>query len=256
MASWRDFRWQVIHQHLANPGWHVALDQVLLDEVAAGVRPPLLRFWEWDGKCAVLGRFQSLANEIHPRGTQQQEVTLLRRISGGGTMYMNAPHCITYSICVPESLVEGMPFRESYAFLDRWVVDALNRLGIEAWYKPINDITSPRGKIAGAAQLRRRGTVLHHTTLAYDMDQAAIKAVLRTGLERLSEKGIASAVKAVDPLRRQTDLPREAVIAALIDSFSQQCELTESQLTTEEIAAAKKLFTDKLGTREWLERVP
>src|SRR3712207_8742131 len=41
----------------------------------------------------------------------------------------------------------GMSFPESYAFFDAWVVDALRTLGIDAWYAPLNDITSSSGKI-------------------------------------------------------------------------------------------------------------
>ena len=65
-----------------------------------------------------------------------------------------------------------MSFADSYAFLDDWVLVALRSLGIEASYQPLNDITSPSGKIGGAAQKRlgngRR--VLHHVTMSYDMD--------------------------------------------------------------------------------------
>lgn len=53
-------------------------------------------------------------------------------------------------------------------------------LGLSAWYQPLNDISSTQGKIAGAAQKRVAGrTVLHHATMAYDMDAAMMRRVLR-----------------------------------------------------------------------------
>src|SRR3546814_2311031 len=86
---------------------------------------------------------------------------------------------ITYSITAPMTLVEDMTFEQAYAFMDQWVIEALGGLGIKAWYQPLNDITSSAGKIAGAAQTRRRGAVLHHVTMAYDIDAVRMLEVLR-----------------------------------------------------------------------------
>lgn len=69
-------------------------------------------------------------------------------------MFMEGGNCVTYSLYAPEKLVAGLSYVESYVFLDRWVIAALAHLGINAWYVPINDITSDGGKIGGAAQKR------------------------------------------------------------------------------------------------------
>ena len=76
----------------------------------------------------------------------------MRRISGGGAMFIEPEGAITWSLYAPESMAAGMTFAESYRFFDAWVVDALRELGIDAWYAPLNDITSAAGKIGGAAQ--------------------------------------------------------------------------------------------------------
>src|SRR5699024_11186934 len=120
---------------------------------------------------------------------------------------------ITYSLVVPNSLVEGLSFERSYSFLDDWIITDLEKLGIGAKYVPLNDITSPAGKIAGAAQKRlASGAVLHHVTMAYDIDQDKMAEVLRTGQEKMSDKGTKSAKKRVDPLRSQTGMAREDII--------------------------------------------
>ena len=109
-----------------------------------------------------------------------------------------------------------MSFAESYRFFDAWVVAALRELGIDAWYAPLNDIASAAGKIGGAAQARRAGAVLHHTTMAYDMNGALLSQILRVGKEKLSDKGVPSADKRVSPLRQQTALPRQAIITHMV----------------------------------------
>ena len=79
-------------------------------------------------------------------------------MTGGGAMFVQPDAAITYSIYLPERYVEGLSFAESYAVLDSWVVATFRDLGVDAWYAPLNDITSAEGKIGGAAQAdgRRR----------------------------------------------------------------------------------------------------
>src|SRR6185312_12429308 len=149
---------------------HLALDEVLLDEVAAGRRAPTLRIWEWSAAAIIIGIFQSLKNEVDEAAARRFGVQVVRRISGGGAMFVEPGSAITYSIYAPEALVAGMSFQESYASMDAFALQALEKVGIDAWYQPLNDITSRDGKIGGAAQARRRGAVLHHVTMAYDMD--------------------------------------------------------------------------------------
>jgi lipoate-protein ligase A len=149
-----------------------------------------------------------------------------------------------------------MSFPESYAFFDAWVIDALRELGVEAWYQPLNDITSTGGKIGGAAQARRGGAVLHHTTMAYQMNTDLMSKILRVGQEKLSDKGVKSADKRVGPLRQQTDLDRDVIIHHLIGHYRSRFGLVDDQITDSEYAEAKRLAGERFGTREWIYFLP
>jgi lipoate-protein ligase A len=256
-SDWREHDWHLIHEPAQEPVLHMALDQVLAEEVGAGRRPPTLRVWEWASPAVVIGSFQSLRNEVDTEAAERYGVTVVRRISGGGAMFIEPGNTITYSLYAPDTLVAGMSFAESYAFLDDWVLGALGELGIRAWYRPLNDITSDHGKIAGAAQKRlASGVVLHHVTMAYDIDAAKMLRVLRIGREKISDRGVASAVKRVDPLRRQTGLPRERVIERMIEHFRGRYGLARDRVTGDELRLAGKYVTDKFSTPEWTARVP
>lgn len=100
------------------------------------------------------------------------------------------------------------------------------------------------------------GAVLHHVTMSYDIDADKMLDVLRIGKEKMSDKGTKSAKKRVDPLRRQTGLPREAVIERMIDSFRKRHGLTQGAVCAEELARAEELVRTKFGTAEWTARVP
>lgn len=255
-ARWLDHDWLLVRDEPRAPTLQMALDEVLVNEVGRGRRRPTLRFWEWTANAVVLGRFQSVRNEVDLAGAERHGMTVVRRVTGGGAMFVEPHNAITYSLYAPESLVKGMSFIDSYAFLDTWVIDALRALGVEAEYRPINDISSSQGKIGGAAQTRRAGAVLHHVTMAYDMDPAKMLQVLRVGREKLSDKGSVSANKRVTPLKQQTRLPREQIITLLAETFRERYGATPALLTPRELARAERLVTTKFATDEWLYMLP
>ncbi len=256
-ARWRDLDWHLVREGPQDPALHMAIDEVLLREVAAGRRPPTLRIWEWSAPAVVIGSYQSLRNEVDAVQARGLGFTVVLRISGGGAMFIEPANTITYSLYAPESLVAGMSFADSYAFLDDWVVGTLTEdLGLAAWYQPLNDITSSQGKIGGAAQKRRASAVLHHGAMAYDIDAQKMLRVLRIGRETLPGRGIPSAAKRVDPLRRQTRLPREQVIAAMMGCFRRRYGLAEGGLTHVELEAARDLARAKFRSGEWTARLP
>lgn len=255
--GWRDFDWEIVHEKAASPRMNLALDEVLTSRVGEGRRRPTLRIWEWDQSAVVIGSFQSYRNEVDPEGAAKHGFDVVRRISGGGAMLMAAGQIITYSLYVPASLVAGMTFADSYAFLDDWVLQALRSLGIDAVYQPLNDIASPTGKIGGAAQKRlANGGVLHHATLSYDIDGQVMTEVLRIGREKLSDKGTASAAKRVDPLRSQTGLERAEIIERFKDTFRSLTDAETGSISADEYADAEALVESKFATEAWLHRVP
>ena len=255
--SFNDYDWSYLAPQPLEPLQQMALDQVLTEQVGAGERGPTLRIWEWAKPAVVIGSFQSLRNEVDMEGAERYGMEVTRRISGGGAMFMELGTAITYSLYAPIDLVQGMSFQDSYAFLDDWVVQALRGLGIDASYRPLNDIQSPSGKIGGAAQKRLgSGAVLHHVTMAYDMDGDRMVEVLRIGREKISDKGVQSANKRVDPLKTHTGLSREAIMDHLVSSFTSSYGLTPGQITAEERERTATLATEKFATPEWFHRVP
>lgn len=256
-SSWDELTFDVFEPAVMEPVMHVALDEVLPLEVAAGRRPPLFRIWDWDSPLVVIGSYQSLRNEIDAEGAQRHGIGVVRRITGGGAMFMEPGNCLTYSLVVPTSLVEGLSFEQAYAYLDDWVMGALAEIGVKARYVPLNDIASEQGKIGGAAQRRFAGGVLlHHVTMAYDIDADKMGEVLRIGREKFSDKGTRSADKRVDPMRSQTGLAREQIIDGFLDHFRSRYDTRPATYTEAELARARELVESKFGTEEWTARVP
>lgn len=256
-TAWADHAWEIIGPSPMSITEQVALDEVLTRQVAAGERPPTLRLWDWNESAVVIGSFQSLANEVDPTAADEFDVRVVRRISGGGAMFMEPGNAITYSLYLPQSLVDGMSFADSYPFLDMWMMEALASIGIKAHYKPLNDIATDAGKIGGAAQKRlANGGLLHHVTMSYDIDANKMLQVLRIGREKISDKGIASAVKRVDPLKSQAHLARNEIIDAMIDTFTRRYAATVGGIDEATRQATRELVDSKFATETWTARVP
>lgn len=254
--------------HLANLDWdlipaspqtahmHMALDEVLLGHVIDGTRRPVIRFWEWTEPALVIGSHQSVSNEVDLPAARRLGFSVTRRMSGGGTMLCEPQRTITFSMYVPGATVEGLSFRQSYAALDAWAVAAFRALGVPASYREINDIISPRGKIAGAAQARRRGFVLHHTTIAHTMDVELLPRLIRIGRERISERGVRSADKPVSPLSWFTSLSCEETTRHMERFFAAHFRARAGELSNHELASARALVTEKYSTSAWVNRLP
>ncbi len=256
-VAWEDLDLEVIHGPSVAPVINVAMDETLPEDVAAGRRRPFMRIWEWNSPQIVIGSFQSYENEINQEGIDRHGITVSRRVSGGGAMFMEPGNCITYSLVVPTALVDGLSFEDSYPFLDEWVIEALAKVGVQARFVPLNDIASEKGKIGGAAQKRfANGYLMHHVTMAYDIDAEKMNECLRIGKEKIRDKGLRSAVKRVDPMRSQTGMEREAIIDILLDHFKTKYDAAEGQISAEDLETATLRAEQKFSTPGWVHRIP
>ena len=255
--SWEGIDFDVIHGPVVHPMINVAMDETLVEDVAAGLRRPFMRIWEWDAPQVVIGSFQSYQNEINQEGVERHGITVSRRVTGGGAMFMEPGNCVTYSLVIPTALVDGLSFEQSYVFLDQWVMEALEKVGVKARYVPLNDIASEVGKIGGAAQKRwAHGHMVHHVTMSYDIDANKMMDVIRIGREKVRDKGLRSAVKRVDPMRSHTGMERAEIIDVFLNHFKAKYSAAEGEITAADVEKAAQRCETKFATPEWIHRLP
>jgi len=185
---------------------------------------------------------------------QDNNIEVVRRITGGGAMFSEPGKVITYSIYIPKDQVNGN-IEESYQELDNFALEALQSLGLEVEYQPLNDIEHPDGKIGGASQLRKDNAVLHHTMMSYDLDTRKMLKALRIGKEKVSDKAIESAEKRVARISDHIEHSREEVIEALIENFVEDKDYDYGSLTKKELEEAEKLADEKFRTKEWNQKL-
>ena len=117
-------------------------------EVAAGGPPATIRFWQWASPAVVVGRFQSIPDEVHEDVAAKEGFTVVRRCTGGGAMFIEPGNTITYSLYAPRWFAADLDIEESYRLCDMWLIAALLRFAFYLHYST----TSPPAMARSAAR--------------------------------------------------------------------------------------------------------
>jgi lipoate-protein ligase A len=162
---------------LASPEEDLALDEALLLAAEAGQAGEVLRLWERPGPAVVLGSGCKLAEDVDVAACRAGGVPVLRRSSGGGTVLLGRG-CLCFSLVLAYDRAAALSeIRPSFAWILQRVIAGLAVPGVEQ--AGISDLAVAGRKFSGNAQQRKRHHLLHHGTLLYDMDLAAVSRYLR-----------------------------------------------------------------------------
>lgn len=232
---------------------NMALDEAISEAVANREVAPTIRFYRWSPSAVSIGYFQSLDDEVAVGKCAEAGVDVIRRRTGGGAVYHDYDGEITYSVIAPEALFpKGII--DSYHVICGWIVDGLARLGIEAEFKPINDIVlSENGKkISGNAQTRRGGVLLQHGTILFKVDVPKMFSLLKVGQEKIADKLIAAVEDRVTSLEMlKPELQMQDVYAALLESFTAGKQWDKGDWTLGEMQRAQELIQERYTTDKW-----
>lgn len=153
----------------------IAADFALLDEHAA-----TLRVWSCRETVAVLGISRDPSLDLHLDRCEREEVAVLRRSSGGGTVLLG-PGTLQYAILMPHESGDapGLDFVKHRA--SRLVIAALADAGVRAelGFDVSGDLRLGDRKIGGVALRRRRHATLLHGSILVDAELARIEHLLR-----------------------------------------------------------------------------
>lgn len=201
----------------------------------------------WRNRPAVVvGCYQNICREVHMRALLDRGIPVVRRMSGGGTVYHDLGN-LNYT------LISDQTGPLDYDRCLEPVIRALNALGVPAQKNRTCDIAVDGKKISGSAQKIAGGRVLHHGTLLFDSDLSLLDEIT-TGRKNdaFCSKGTESAICAVTNLRPYLKDDCEIVTFAkrlaeqLLPPGSEQIRLTEPQL-----AEVRRLADETYHAWDW-----
>jgi len=216
--------WRLLVDPPASGAWNMAVDEVLLDGIAAGTAPPTLRFYGWTPPCLSLGYFQPF-DVVDLDSCRALGVDIVRRPTGGRAILHDRE--VTYSVVLPAWVLgQDGGVLLSYHRLSLALQDGLRRLGVPATLAPASaapstavhgpacfdrpsahEILLNGRKLVGSAQVRRGGAILQHGSILVEPRIASLIACLRlpvgSGSQRI-EEGVAELLElAAKPRRRE-----------------------------------------------------
>ncbi len=229
---------------LPTPEENLALDEALLSGAEAG-GGEVLRVWEWPRPTVVLGSGGKLAEEVNVSACRADGVPVLRRSSGGGTVLLGGG-CQLFTLVLDTARARELSeVRASYAYILGRVTRALLPEAAGAALCGVSDLAIGGRKFSGNAQQRKQRHVLHHGTLLYAFDAAAVARYLpppprqpeyRAG--RAHAEFLTNLPLAADELTRRLRAEWGAEEAA--DAWPRE--------------GVARLAAEKYARREWVER--
>ncbi len=178
----------------------MAIDEALLRSYDGGDSPPILRFFRFQPSAITVGYSQEIDKVIDTEKCEGYDIPFVRRITGGGTVYHDYHGEITYSIITEQ--YDGS-IQESFEYLLNPIIDTLKEYGLEAAFKPYNDILVSKRKISGSAQRRGKKGLLQHGTLMYATDLEILSDILLLDEEKLKAKGVNSFFELVTTMEKE-----------------------------------------------------
>jgi len=236
---------------------NMAIDEALCRLRAKDKAVNTLRLYRWNPSAVSVGYFQNTLDEVDLDACKKFGVDVVRRMTGGGAVYHDYNGEVTYSLILKEGDL-GIPsdIIKSYEIICRGLVLAIRSLGLEAEFKPVNDVQIRNRKVSGSAQTRRWGVMLQHGTLLVER----MFQVLKVSKEKISDKLIKSVEERVTTLNRELNRKVDftEISEALERGFSEalNVDLIEAKLTREEMELAKKLREMKYAKKEWILERP
>ncbi len=243
--------WRLVDSGLVPPPVSAALDEAILEAHIAGMVPNTLHFYRRDRPTISLGYFQKVAESVDVPECGRRKVALVRRKSGGSSIYTDRGQLI-YGLVVRET---DLPAErgESFRMICTAIAKALSTFGVDAVYRPMNDVEVGGMKISGSAQLRRKRSVLQHGTVVVDTDLKQMDRVLRT-LKTAPGIGVrpsnrVTTLASLTGTAPDMELVKKALVSSFEDSF--KVRFVPGPLSEVEDAFVRKLVRERYSKKEW-----
>jgi lipoate-protein ligase A len=254
--------WRYLEDNAADAAEGLATDEALMltyGRTEQAAHEATLRLYTYRPHCALVGRYQSLEDEIDIDFCQDHDVQIGRRPTGGGAIIMGEGQL---GVAITARARPDEAPRQALKRYAHGVIAGLGELGIEAQFRSKNDLEVDDKKIAGLGlYLDSAGAILFHASVLVDLDVALMLRVLRIPGAKISDKAIARVGSRVTTVSKEIGADRSAAQtraafrAAFARTFS--VDLEPGKLASREAELQSELVVERYANEEWiLQRSP
>ncbi len=252
--STKPFR--VIDTGLRGGRANIAFDQAIIEARQQAKIPDTIRFIRFRPS-ALIGVHQYLRHEIKVDYCRTHDVEIGRRITGGGSLYLDEGQ-IGWELVFDRAALGRLDLAQVTRQTCEAFALGLNKLGIPARYRPRNDLEVDGRKISGTGGFFDGKLIFYQGTLLIDFDAAKIAACLNIPAEKLAKRDLATSMQRVITMReilgdRLPDL--KTIYAGLLAGFAEGLGVAPQwgAITPYEEELADRLFREEIGTDAYVE---
>ena len=234
-----------VDSNSTSPYFNFALEEYLLTQKDLG-DDEIFLFWR-TSPTVMVGRYQNTLAEINEPYVKANNVNLVRRNSGGGTIYTDMG-AWQFTFIQKNYKNEGISFSK----FTTPVVEALRAEGVDASFSGRNDLMIGNRKFSGNAQYIKDNAMLHHGSLLFDTDIKSMVEALSVSEEKIIAKGIKSVSQRVINVKEAmgegvtSEDFRDIMLKSLLKGSNKIYKLTD-----EDIKAIEKISKEKFESWEW-----
>ena len=229
-----------------NPKLNLALEEYVLRNFAS--QSDYLLFYI-NEPSIIIGRSQNTLEEINHDYVEENNIHVVRRITGGGAVYHDFGN-LNFSFITNHDSTSMSNFKK----FTQPVINALSKIGVEAELIGRNDILVNGKKISGTAQFSTGKRMISHGTLLFDTNLGEVVNALQVKMSKIESKGHKSVRSRVANISEFIDNPLtiEEFRALLLKGLYEEREPFETyHLTQEEWEAVNALKEEKYDAWEW-----
>jgi lipoate-protein ligase A len=234
----------LIQQKSTNPYFNIAAEEYLLKNFSDDIFTLYI-----NEPSIIVGKHQNTLAEINQEFVRSQSIKVVRRLSGGGTVYHDLGN-LNYSFIANGSEGKLVDFKK----FTQPIVDILLHLGIDAQLGGKNDIRIGEMKISGNAEHIYKNRVLHHGTLLFSSELDELNESIRVNPSSYTDKSVKSIRSNVanisDYLKDKITINEFTTL--VVDHIKQTTpNCSRYNLTKNDITAINRLIDTKYSTWEW-----
>ncbi|SDH41832.1 lipoate-protein ligase [Alteribacillus persepolensis] len=186
---------------VTDPQINLAIEEFALEHMDLDKEDTYLLFYV-NRPSIIIGKNQNTIEEINVDYVEENDIRVVRRLSGGGAVYHDLGN-LNFSFLTKD---DGNSFHNFKKFTEP-VIEALNNMGVPAELSGRNDIQANGKKISGNAQFTTKGRMYSHGTLMLDSQIEHVVSALNVKDEKIKSKGIKSIKSRVGNINDFLDTP-------------------------------------------------
>jgi lipoate-protein ligase A len=235
---------------------NIAHDQAMIDAHVDGHIGDSFKFIHFK-PCALIGRHQALSQELKLDACERLGVQTVRRVTGGGAIYLDEGQLGWALVCNRKTV--GGDLTQITKTICTAAAKGLSTLGIDAQFRPRNDIEVNGKKISGTGGFFDGNTLMFQGTVLIDLSPKTMMAVLNVPAHKLEKRALKSAENRVTCLRALLDVTPtlEQVQASLMRGFEDVLGVSMVQETPPDMLdeLAQNYHDEEIGTEEFVTEI-